>query len=97
VPSELHPKKNKKTKMNDTLKIMAWNANGLLQHQQELQAVFDTERVDVCLVSEKHFSKEFYIKFRVYKVYHNIHSENSAKGGSAVIINENVLYHEETK
>jgi len=38
--------------MNSTLKIMAWNANGLLQHQQELQAVLDTEKVDVCLVSE---------------------------------------------
>ena len=26
---------------------MAWNANGLLQHRQELQAVLDTEKVDV--------------------------------------------------
>jgi len=42
--------------MNSTLKLMAWNANGLL-HQQELQAVLDTEKVDVCLVSETHFTK----------------------------------------
>jgi len=83
--------------MNSTLKIMAWNANGLLQHQQELQVVLDTEKVDVCLVSETHFTKQSYIKFRGYKVYHTIHPENSAKGGSAVIIKENIHHHEETK
>ena len=54
---------------------MAWNANGLLQHQQELQAVLDTENVDVCRVSESHFTKQSYIKFRGYKVYHTIHLE----------------------
>jgi hypothetical protein len=71
---------------------MAWNAKGLLQHQQELQAVLDTEKVDVCLVSE-----QSYIKFRGYKIYHTIHSENSVRGESAVIINENIHHHEETK
>jgi exonuclease III len=86
-----------KAKMNNTLKIMAWNANGLLQHQQELQVVLDTEKVDVCLITETHFTKHSYIKFRGYKVYHTIHPENSAKGGSAVIINENIYHHEETK
>jgi len=75
---------------------MAWNANGLLQHQQELQAVLDTEKVDVCVVSETHFTKRSYIKFRGYKVYHTIHPENSSRGGSAVIIDENI-HHEETK
>jgi len=51
---------------------MAWNANGLLQHQQELQAVLDTEKLDACLVSETHFTKQSYSKFRDYKVYHTI-------------------------
>jgi exonuclease III len=66
--------------MNSTLKIMAWNANGLLQHQQELQAVLDIQKADVCLVSETHFTKQSYIKFRGYEVYHTIHPENSARG-----------------
>jgi exonuclease III len=65
---------------------MAWNANELLQHQQELQAVLDTEKEDVCLVSETHFAKQSYIKFMAHKVYHTIHPENSARGGSAVIM-----------
>ena len=43
--------------------------------QQELQAVLDIEKVDVCLISETHFTKQSYIKFRGYKVYHTIHLE----------------------
>lgn len=76
---------------------MAWNANGLLQHQQELQAVLDIEKVDVCLISETHFTRQSFIKFRGYKVYHTIHPENTAKGGSAVIIKENIQHYEEAK
>jgi len=66
-------------------------------NQQELQAVLDTEKVDVCLVSETHFTKQSYIKFGGYKVYHTIHPESSARGGSAVTINENIHHYEETK
>jgi hypothetical protein len=65
---------------------MSWIANGLLQHQQELQAVLHTEKVDLRLISETHFTKQSFIKFRGYKVYHTIHPANSAKGGSVVII-----------
>ena len=83
--------------MNSTFKVMTWNANGLQQHQQELQAVLDTEKVDVCLVSETHFTRQSYIMFRGYKVYHTTHPKNTARGGSAVIINENIQHYEETK
>jgi endonuclease/exonuclease/phosphatase family metal-dependent hydrolase len=55
------------------------------------------KKMDVCLVSETHFTKQSYIKFRGYKVYHTTHPENSARGGNAVIINENIRHHEETK
>jgi hypothetical protein len=37
------------------------------------------------------------MKFRGHKIYYTIHPENSASGGSAVIINENIHHHEETK
>jgi hypothetical protein len=47
---------------------MEWNANGLQHHQQELQAVLDTKKEDVCLVSETHFTRQSHIKFRDYKV-----------------------------
>ena len=83
--------------MPHRLRIMAWNANGLLQHQQELQAVLDTEKLDVCLISETHFTNQSFIKFRGYKVYHTTHPENTAKGGSAVITKDSIHHYEETK
>jgi len=51
----------------------------------------------MCVSYLKHFTKQSYNKFRGCKVYHTIHPENSARGGSAVIINENIHHHEETK
>lgn len=76
---------------------MAWNANGLQQHQHELQVVLDTENIDVCLISESHFTKQSYIKFKGYRVYHALHPNNSASGGSTVIIKENIHHYEQIK
>jgi exonuclease III len=56
--------------MASTLKIMSWNANGLLNHQSELQVILDINKIDVCLISETHFTKQSFIKFRGYTVYH---------------------------
>lgn len=81
--------------MANQLRILEWNSNGLLQHQQELQAILDIEKIDVCLISETHFTKETYIKFKGFKVYHTIHPDNAAKGGSAIIIKESILHHQE--
>ena len=83
--------------MAKELRIMEWNANGLLQHQQELQAVLDIDKVDICLISETHFTNQSYINFKKYKVYHTIHPDNTAKGGRTVIIRNNILHHEEIK
>lgn len=83
--------------MANLLKIMAWNANGLLKHQNELTAVLNMESIDVCLISESHFTKESHIKINGYKVYHALHPNNTSRGGSAVIIKENIYHYEEHK
>lgn len=83
--------------MTSNLKIMEWNANGLLQHQKELQVVLDTEGIDVCLISETHFTKQSYIKFKGYQIYHALHPDNTARGGSAVIIKDTLHHHAERK
>jgi hypothetical protein len=81
--------------MNNTLKIMAWNANGLPHRQQELEIVLHSERIDVCLVSETHLTNQSFIKIKGYKFYHTVHPDNTGKGGSAVIVRENVQHTEE--
>lgn len=83
--------------MNHTLKIMAWNANGLLKHQNELQVILNIENVDVCLISETHFTNQSFIQLKGYKIYHALHPNNKARGGSAVIIKENLHHYEENK
>lgn len=57
---------------------MEWNCNGLLQHQhqQELQEVLDIANIDICLISETHFTTESFIKFQGYNLYHTIHPDN---------------------
>lgn len=91
MPKELYLNRNN----INSIKVLVWNANGLLNHQQELQLVLQTENIDVCLISETHFTKHSFIKFHGYRVYHAIHPDNNAKGGSAVIIKENLQHYEE--
>ena len=69
---------------------MSWNANGLLNHQQELQAILEINKIDVCLISETHFTKQSFIKFRGYKIYHKTHHKNAARSGS--VINLKIIF-----
>ena len=83
--------------MANIIKINFWNANGLLNHQQELQAILDINKIVVCLISETRFTKQSFIKFRGYKIYHKIHPGNAAKDGSAIIVKDNIYHNEEVK
>lgn len=76
---------------------MAWNANGFLKHQNELQSVLATEEIDVCLISESHFTRESHIYINGYKIYHALHPLNTARGGSTLIIKENIYHYLEFK
>jgi hypothetical protein len=51
----------------------------------------------VCLISETHFTKLSFIKFRGYKFYHTTHPKNAARGGSAVIVKDNICHNEEVR
>lgn len=41
--------------MDLKLKMAAWNANGLSQHQQEIKVFLYTHNIDILLISETHF------------------------------------------
>lgn len=79
------------------LKIMTWNANGLIRRKNELKVVLEVNNIDICLVSETHFTRDSYCKIGGYKLYHALHPSNKARGGSAVIIKENFSHHEFAK
>jgi hypothetical protein len=86
-----------KSLMANSLCIMEWNANGLLQHQHELEVILSTENIDICLISETHFTEESFIRFKNYITYHTIHRANTARGGSVVIIKNSIKQFEEEK
>ena len=83
--------------MVSTLRIMTWNPNGLLQHKENLLVSLVEQKIDVCLISETHFTRESYLKLRGFEVYHTIHPSNCARGGSAAIIKTGILHHEDVK
>jgi exonuclease III len=83
--------------MANSLRIMQWNANGLLWHQHELEVIVSTENIDICLISETLFTKGSFIRFKDYITYHTIHPANTARGGSAVIIRNNIKHFAEEK
>jgi exonuclease III len=63
----------------------------------ELEVILSTENIDIYFISETHFSKESSITFKNYLTYHAIHSANTARGGSAIIIRNNIKHFEEEK
>lgn len=76
---------------------MLWNSNGLQKHLTSLQLVLDTRNIDICLISETHFTKETYVTLKNYQIYHTIHPKNCARGGSAVIVKNSVKHYEDEK
>lgn len=81
----------------NTLRIAAWNSNGLAKHKKELELFLNNCKIDICLISETHFTKQSYIKINNFNLYHAIHPDNKARGGSAILIKNNIKHHEETK
>lgn len=83
--------------MDKDLKIVVWNANGLLQHRHELQMFLETQKIDVCLISEAHFTNQNYLKIQGYQLYYTNYPHNKARSGSAVIVKESINQYELAK
>jgi len=83
---------SKKKIMAHTLKIAVWNGNGLCQHAQEIKLFLQTFHLDILLVSETHFTERSYMKIPDYNTYHTTHPDETARGGTAVIIRRNITY-----
>jgi hypothetical protein len=66
-------------------------------HEHKLQVIVCTENIDIYLIAETHFTKESFIRFQTYTTYHVIHPANTARGGSAIIIKNNIKHFEEEK
>jgi hypothetical protein len=83
--------------MANTQRITAWNSNGLIQHNESLHVTLISQKIDVCLISETHFTRESCLKLRGFEVYHTIYPRNCARGGSTVIIKTRISHYEDVK
>jgi len=64
--------------MNRTLRIIAWNANGLVQRKKELDDFLHNENIDIALVLEIHFTHWTVLKIRNYNIYTILHPSGKA-------------------
>lgn len=74
------------------LKIAIWNANGLSQHKQEVQAFLSKEKIDVMLISETHFTTKTFFKIKDYHMYDTKHPDGKAHGGTAILVKQNIKH-----
>ena len=76
----------------DTLRIAIWNANGLLQSLQELKVFLHTNKIDVLLIAETHFTVKSFVKISLCNVYDSKYPSGRAHGGPAIIIKQDNKY-----
>ena len=72
--------------MARNLRIMTWNTNGIVQHTENLIVTLVDQKIDLCLISETHFTTESYNKLQGFDAYHTMQPNNCVRGGSAVVI-----------
>jgi len=77
---------------NNSLLILLFNANGLKNHQNELQVVLQEKRIDIALISETHFTKYSHIPIAGYNLQKTNHPDNTAHGGAAIYIKTSLVY-----
>jgi len=77
---------------NKSLLILLFNANGLKNHDIELQNVLYNKRIDIALITETHFTKYSTIYIPGYKLLKTNHPDGTAHGGVAVLIKSTVLF-----
>lgn len=81
--------------MTPSLCIVTWNANGLKNRFNELEAFLVDYHIDIALISETHFTSRDCPKLHNYVIYHTPHPDGGAHGGSAVIIKQSIRHYQE--
>lgn len=77
-----------------TLKIAAWNIDGLAPNKNEVESLLILHNIDILLVSETHFTKRSSINIKNYNIYRTDHPDGTAHGGTAILIKKSIKHHE---
>jgi hypothetical protein len=58
---------------------------------------FLMNRKSTCFLAETHLTNQSCIKIKGYEVHHTVQTQNTARGGTAVLVKDNMVHHEEAK
>jgi exonuclease III len=72
--------------MAKSLRIAAWNSNGLHNHVQEISLFLTTNKADILLISDSHSTEQTVINTPYYTIYYPRHPDGTSHTGSAIII-----------
>lgn len=78
--------------MQLNLRIAIWNANGLYNHKNEIEIFIKSNYIDICLISETHFTSKTYFKINNYDTVTANHPDERAHAGAAVLIKSSIKY-----
>jgi len=67
---------------------------GLAKHSLEVKAFILNQDIDILLVFEAHFTNKTYLRIPGYTLYHTMHPDGKAYGGTALIIRSNIKHYE---
>jgi len=66
----------------------------LAKHSLEVKAFILSQDIAILLVSETHFTNKRYLRIPEYTLYHTMHSDGKAHGGTARIIRSSIKHYE---
>ena len=77
------------------LRIAHWNADGLLNHKEEVKLFLFQNKIDILLVSETHYTSKTHFTIPGYNLCHTNHPDDKANGGTAILIQKTIQYNEQ--
>ena len=78
----------------NTLRIMAWNANGILKERLEFSEFLKSNTIDIALIAETKLSTQVTWRIPNYSIYRT-DGPTTGHGGTAIVI-KNTISHNHT-
>jgi hypothetical protein len=78
---------------SNSLLILTWNSNGLINRRNELLATLQNNRIDIALISETHLINTTQINLPGYHIIKSNHPDGTAHAGAAIFIRTSLLFY----
>lgn len=77
-----------------SLRIAAWNINGLAANNLEVTLLMSQHKLDILLISEAHCKENSIVRFPDFYCYITNHPDGKSHAGSAIIIKKSIKHHQ---